>query len=141
MAIVLAIASHKAAAQSDYSTPRGTWRGPAQFNLSESGQRAPDAHTIAQVVIEVQGDGRVRGVIPDVGCTISGLAGAFAVPTIVQLDVTLKDCRDARFNRRYSGTLSAKQSVKEGALQLNSFAAGGLTRKASHASVSAVMQR
>lgn len=141
IAAMLVLAAQVGVAQSDYSSPRGTWRGPAQFNFNEGGQRDPEAHTIAQMVIEVGADGQVRGVIPDAGCDIWGLGEAFHVPTVVRLDVTLKGCRDQRFNRRYSGTLGAKASTKEAALTLNSMSAGGLTKKPTHASLGAVLRR
>ena len=58
---------------SGYRSANGAWRGPAQFRFSVSGVRAPDAHAIGRMVIELQPDGRVRGVIDEAGCKLSGL--------------------------------------------------------------------
>jgi len=103
----------------DYAHTRGTWRGPAQFQFALQGQRDPEAHTIAAMVIEIRDDGKVEGLISETGCTLSGLASQFVTPASASLDITVKGCRDGRFNKRYGGYLNSNPGAKEAKLTLN----------------------
>lgn len=124
--------------QADYSTARGLWRGPVQFQFSDGGKRDAAAHAIQQMVIEVRPDGEVRGVINEVNCRISGLATTFVGPTSVRLDLTLKGCADTRFDTRYQGHLSV--SGKEVQFRLEALITPSLG-KMQQASLSAVLHR
>ena len=100
------------ASSGDYSTYRGAWRGPLQFELSLNGLRDGDAHAMAPMVIELRPDGEVVGQASTSGCKFSGLATLVA-PYMASLDVSVKGCTDERFNARYSGHLVASASAKE----------------------------
>jgi hypothetical protein len=63
-------------------------------------------------VIELKENGEVVGVIPAVGCTMSGLATQFLAEYMASVDVSLKGCRDDRFNTRFSGHLTASKASK-----------------------------
>jgi hypothetical protein len=124
----------------DYASTRGAWRGPAQFHVMAGGQRDLQAHRIAPLVIELAADGKVNGVISEAGCKISGLTTQFMLPTLANIDVTLKGCADSRFNTRMSGTLSANSGTREGKLHLSSV---GYTRtmKVEQLTIEAVLRR
>lgn len=102
----------------DYSTTRGAWRGPAQFHVVAGGQRDVSVHRISPIVIELAADGKVTGILTEVGCRISGLTTQLVAPTLANVDVTLTGCADSRFNTRMSGTLAVHAGVKETKLYL-----------------------
>lgn len=125
-----------------YDTGLGAWRGPLQFNLSVGGQRDAEAHRLAPVVVEIAPDGSFRGTSTEAGCKFLGLARQLGMPTAWTLDVTLSACTDARFNRRYSGTLTVHKSTREANLSLNAMQTSFLPGKTpSHAQLSAVLRR
>ena len=126
---------------SGYRSANGAWRGPAQFRFSVSGVRAPDAHAIGRMVIELQADGRVRGVIDEAGCKLSGLHTQFVSAASASIDVTVAGCNDDRFNTRYSGYLLGSAATKESKLQLNAMAMTRLPGRVSQASIDAVLKR
>ncbi len=100
----------------EFRSAKGAWRGPAQFQFSMSGVRSADAHAIGRLVIELQPDGRVRGVIDEAGCKLSGLHTQFMSPASASIDVTISGCHDGRFNTRYSGHLVGNPAAKESKL-------------------------
>jgi hypothetical protein len=124
----------------DYSSTRGTWRGPAQFHLVAGGQRDLQAHRIAPLVIELAPDGKVMGVVSEAGCKISGLTTQFITPRVASIDAPLTGCTDTRFNTRMSGTLTANNSARETKLHLTSI---GYTRsrQMQHLTLDAVLRR
>jgi hypothetical protein len=129
---------------SDYATFRGAWRGPMQFELSLNGARDGGAHAIAPSVIEIRPDGEVMGQASASGCVLSGLATQNIAPYIGSLDVSLKGCKDPRFNTRYNGNLSAIASAKEARLHLVGLvmkAAAPLTVQMQQVSLDAVLKR
>ncbi|MEO8924641.1 MAG: hypothetical protein ABI330_17745 [Caldimonas sp.] len=126
-----------------YSTFRGAWRGPIQFEMSLNGIRNADAHAIAGAVIEIRSDGEVVGQATSSGCKFSGLAAHIA-PYLATLDVSLKGCRDDRFNARYSGQFGAILSAKEVRMHLVALVSkpsASLTAKMQQVSVEAVLKR
>ena len=125
----------------EYQSAKGTWRGPAQFHLSIGGARVADAHAIVAMVIELQPDGRVRGVIEEAGCKLSGLHTQFVSTASASLDVTASTGRDGRFNARYSGQLLGSAAAKESKLQLHAVAMPLFTGRVSQASIEPVLRR
>ena len=71
----------------DYTTYRGAWRGPLQFELNLNGVRDGDAHAMAPMVIELRPDGEVVGQASTSGCQFSGLATQFVTPNMASVDV------------------------------------------------------
>lgn len=119
----------------------GSWRGPAQFHFTVNGVRAAEAHMIGRMVIDLQPDGRVRGVIDEPGCKLSGLHTQFVTPTNASVDVTFSGCKDSRFNVRYSGHLATNPVAKEATLRLSAIAATAFAAKVSLATIDAVLKR
>lgn len=94
----------------DYSTPYGTWRGQAQYQVAVKGQPVPEALAVVPLVIDVEKQGRVRGISPANGCKMLGVAAPYVVPNMLTLDVTLSECRYTGLNQRYSGKLILNQA-------------------------------
>ena len=66
------------------------------------------------MVVDLKENGEVVGIIPAAGCTLSGLATQFVAENIMaSVDVSLKGCRDDRFNSRFSGHLTVSRASKE----------------------------
>ena len=124
-----------------YGNVHGTWRGPAQFKLSVAGARDSAAQVVTPIVIELRPAVAVVGTIPDAGCTLSGLTTQSVAAYMANLDVSLKGCRDARLNARYSGTLISNSSTKEAKLSLHAIATQMPSLKMQVASLEAVLKR
>jgi hypothetical protein len=124
----------------DYTSARGAWRGPVQFQFTVDGQRQADAQAATPVVIELESDGRLKGAVDGAGCKLLGVHTQPVAPTAASIDVTVSGCRDARFNARYAGQLNASAASKDARLSLqavSSAPAGKLTQ----ASIEAVLRR
>lgn len=104
----------------DYSTPYGTWRGQAQYQVAVKGQPVPEAHAVVPLVIDVEKQGRVRGISPANGCKMLGVAAPYVVSYMLTLDVTLFECRYTGLNQRYTGTLALSQASNSAQLSLHS---------------------
>jgi Domain of unknown function (DUF4124) len=133
--------SLQAGDEAEYRSAKGTWRGPAQFQLSVGGVRSADAHAIGRMVIELQSDGRVRGVIDEAGCKLNGLHTQFASPAGASIDVTVSGCQDDRFNTRYSGLLVGSAAARESKLQLSATATRLIPGQVTRAAIDAVLRR
>jgi hypothetical protein len=130
------------AGEAGYGTALGAWRGPLQFQFSEGGQRDPAAHMLANVVLELKPDGSVRGASTEAGCSFLGLAGqVMANVHVWTLDLTAKGCADARFDQRYSGTLSVYQGTKVANLRLSAMRMPGLVGKVAMVQLAATLRR
>ena len=115
-----------------------------QFELSLNGARDGGAHAIASLVVEIRPDGEVVGQVSASGCVLSGLAAQNFAPYMASLDVSLKSCKDPRFNTRYNGNLSAIASAKEARLHLVGLVmkpAAPLTVQLQQVSLDAVLKR
>jgi len=108
----------------DYTTPYGVWRGQAQYQASLKGQVIREAHAVVPMVIQVEEQGRVRGVSAENGCKLLGVAAPYVTPMVLTLDVTLSECRYPYFNRRYSGSLTLSQADNQVRLSLQSYNLG-----------------
>lgn len=123
-----------------YASAKGSWRGPAQFQLTKAGVRDSDAHSISPIVLELRPNGEVLGIMMEAGCKISGLTQQFVAPYIASLDVSVKGCKDGRFNARYSGYLHSTAAAKEAKLTLNTLSMPSYGR-VQQASIEAVLKR
>jgi len=100
------------------STVVGNWRGQTQFQANRDGVRVPDAQSVAPLLLTFGVDGKVTGSSPDNGCQLLGIWAPGLTPQLFALDVSLKRCRDARFNQRYRGTLTARIPERQAQLSL-----------------------
>lgn len=135
--------ARKPSIELDYSTPYGIWRGQAQYQASSKGQPLREAHAVIPLVMQLEKQGRVRGVSPENGCKLLGVAAPYHAPNILMLDVTLSECRYPALNRRYSGTLALYQSSNTVQLSLQSFNMGlaAVTSGAAYFDIKATMRR
>ena len=124
-----------------YTTAKGEWRGPAQFQLVANGVRDQGAQSVTPIVMELKPSGEVVGVMSEAGCKLSGLATQFVTPQAASVDVTFKDCRDKRFNVRFSGYLMVNATAKEAKLSLNAIGRDLPSPNFRQASVDAVLRR
>ncbi len=86
----------------------GDWRGQTQFQGAQNGVEIDEAHTVVPLVLTFSTDGKVSGASSDNGCTLLGLWAPGLIPHRFTLDVTLKGCRYAGLNRRYTGEVTTK---------------------------------
>jgi hypothetical protein len=84
----------------------GDWRGQTQFQGAENTQVIEEAHSVVPLVLTFSADGKVSGSSADNGCSLLGLWAPGLTPRLFNLDITVKGCRFAGLNRRYSGTLT-----------------------------------
>lgn len=133
----------QSATQADpaYTTAKGAWRGPAQFQFSVAGVRDQGAQTVTPLVIELKESGEVTGIMSESGCKLSGLTTQFVAPHMANVDVTLKNCRDERFNARFGGYLTINMAAKEAKLMLNAIGWEVPSAKVQQASIDAVLKR
>jgi len=134
-------ASTKQPSDPAYATAKGTWRGPAQFQYTLGGIRDGAAQTVTPMVVELKEDGEVVGLIGETGCRISGLATQFITPSMANVDVSLKSCKDPRFNARFTGHLTSSAGAREAKLALNAISWQVPTSKVQQASLEAVLRR
>jgi hypothetical protein len=85
----------------------GDRRGQTQFQGAQNAQVIEEAHSVVPLVLTFSADGKVSGVSADNGCALLGLWALGATPRLFPLDITLKGCRFAGLNRRYTGSLIA----------------------------------
>ncbi len=104
-----------------YDTPYGEWRGQVQYQATEKGQRIDSAHTVVPIVLVIENDNKVSGFSKDNGCKFLGIASPGFTPTLLNLDLSLKNCAYGGLNRRYSGTLLLNPSSKVAQLSLTGF--------------------
>jgi hypothetical protein len=134
-------AARPGSADSAYANAHGQWRGPAQFQLTLGGVRDSAAQAVTPMVIELKSDGEVVGVIPGASCALSGLASQFVAENMASVDVTLKGCKDPRFNTRYTGHLMAQAAAKEARLNLHALVMRLPNGKFQQTSIEAVLRR
>lgn len=104
-----------------YDTPYGAWRGQVQYQATEQGQRVDTAHAVVPVVLVIANDNKVNGFSKDNGCKYLGIALPGFTSTLLNLDLSLKNCAYGGLNRRYSGTLLVNPSSKVAQLSLSGF--------------------
>jgi hypothetical protein len=112
----------------NYASPYGEWRGQAQFQATVAGAIAQEAHAVVPLTIVVNPQGKVIGSAPEVGCKIKGIAAPGVAATMLNLDLTLSECRYDGYNRRMSGYLSLYQAQKHAQLSLNGFVVSALPK-------------
>ncbi|HKU71827.1 MAG TPA: hypothetical protein VJQ51_13415 [Burkholderiales bacterium] len=124
-ALALAMFSSAAGAAADvvndYSTPNGDWRGQAQFHARVGSNFDPKAHSVSDLAISIDPQGKVTGVSSGTGCRALGLAVPSGPKTVFNLDVTFTGCSHPGYNQRYSGNLFLYPRDSYASLRLRSY--------------------
>jgi len=81
-----------------------------------------EAHSVMPLVLTFSADGKLSGSSADNGCALLGLWAPGLTPRLFNLDITLKGCRFAGLNRRYSGSLIATFSDNAAQFALMAYA-------------------
>lgn len=85
----------------------GFWSGHAQYKAMVGGNPLPDAHSVVVLTINIDPRGKVVGESQENGCKLLGIAAPSALgKSILDLNVTLKNCETNSLNRTYSGKLN-----------------------------------
>lgn len=84
----------------------------------------PAGHTVTNLTIAIDPQGKVVGASAENGCRMLGIAAPGMTSTIVKLDVTLRDCRYTGLNRTYKGHLSVYSQEGYAALSLQALEIG-----------------
>lgn len=103
-----------------YEQPYGEWRGQAQYQAIVKGASDPAAHAVIDLVVDIEPRGKVTGISGENGCRMLGIARPGISPFILTLNVTLRSCAYARFNRIYNGHIAVSSAKKYAALSLQS---------------------
>jgi hypothetical protein len=119
----------------------GEWHGQTQFQATEGGQVIEDAHSVVSLGLTFSADGKVSGMSPENGCTFLGLWSPGVTPRLFPLDVTLKGCRFAGLNRRYSGNLVATFAENSAQLSLLAITVPSLGQPMRRYDVGATLRR
>jgi hypothetical protein len=96
----------------------------AQYQAFIKSTSDPAAHTVTNLNIVIDPRGRVVGASVENGCRMLGIAAPRMTPTIVKLDVTLRDCRYVGLNRTYKGHFSVYSKEGFAALSLQALEIG-----------------
>jgi len=136
--LLLLILSFAAYADS-YDSPYGEWRGQTQYQAFIRTTSDPAGHTVTNLTINIDPQGKVIGTSTENGCQLLGLASPGITPTIVTLNVTLTGCSYVGYNRTYNGSLSVftKERYAKFSLQALDVSSG----KAGTYNITATMQR
>jgi hypothetical protein len=110
-------------AASDYASPYGEWRGQAQFHARIGSDFDPKAHSVSDLSIAIDSQGKVTGTSAGTGCRALGLAAPTGPKTAFNLDVTFSGCTYPGYNRRYSGNLFLYPKDSYASLRLRSYTA------------------
>ena len=105
----------------DYSTPYGEWRGQAQFHARVGSDFDPKAHSVSDLAISIDSQGKLTGVSTGTGCHALGLAVPTGPKTAFNLDVTFSGCTYPGYNQRYSGNLFLYPKDSYSSLRLRSY--------------------
>jgi hypothetical protein len=124
----------------DRSAFYGEWRGQAQYQATVAGAPDPAAHSVTNLTIALEPDGKVRGTSTENGCRMLGIASPGVLPTLTNLDVTFSGCQYGGLNRRFAGTLAVYEKGKYVALQLQSTQVG-IGKVAASFDIKATMRR
>jgi hypothetical protein len=86
-----------------YDSPYGEWRGQTEYQAMVRSASDPAAHAVIDLVVDIDPRGKLTGSSPENGCRMLGIAKPGVTPNNLRLNVTLRNCQYARFNRLYIG--------------------------------------
>jgi len=103
----------------DYTRYQGAWNGQFLFFVAQPDTGAAGAPEVFPGSLQIEPDGSVRGEVPDAACTMEGSSTDYVSPANAQLDLSVRGCRDTRFNGHFSGKLLNNPVLKYGSLRLS----------------------
>lgn len=107
LGVLIVSASGITFAQGNPANLYGEWRGQAQYQATIDRKPDPAAHTVTNLTIRVEVDGKVWGGSTENDCKLLGVWRPMSPSiNVINLDVTLSGCRYEGLNRRYSGNLA-----------------------------------
>lgn len=121
LALAFSIAGAAAVVANDYSTPNGEWHGQAQFHARVGSNFDPKAHSVSDLAVSIDPQGKLTGVSAGTGCRALGLATPSGPKTVFNLDVTFSGCTYPGYNQRYSGNLFLYPKDSYVSLRLRSY--------------------
>ena len=107
-----------------YTSPYGEWRGQTQYQAFIGTVSDPMAHTVTNLTVRIDPQGKVTGLSSENNCHLLGLAHPGIAPHIVTLDVTVTGCNYAGLNRTYRGSMSVFSKEKHAAFSLQALEVG-----------------
>ncbi|MBB3177849.1 hypothetical protein [Variovorax sp. Sphag1AA] len=117
---VAAVSLAGAAMAQDYTRYQGTWNGPFLFYFTQEDGGALGPPMVYPGTLEIERDGAVRGSVPDAACLMAGSSADYVSPVNATIDLDVRDCRDVRFNGRYTGKLLNNPALKYASIRLSS---------------------
>ena len=81
------------------ASPHGQWRGQTQYQVFIKTTSDPAGHSVTNLTIDIEPQGKVVGMSTENSCRMLGLAAPGLTPTIVTLNVTLTGCAYPGYNR------------------------------------------
>lgn len=104
---LIANAESPSKAKSSRSSERitGIWRGDVQLLNHNTRFKEPDYYHLGKMAMSVDAYGNVIGRI-DNNCAFEGTSSAFGRTTGAVMELKMRRCPDAEFNRKYNATLS-----------------------------------
>ena len=131
-AALMLLPAHPATAASDYTNLYGDWRGQAQFHARVGSEDDPKAHSVSDLSISIDPEGKLVGSSAGTGCRALGVAAPGGPKTVMNLDVTFSGCTYTGYNRRFSGNLFLYPKDSYASLRLRSFFSGDGGKSASY---------
>ena len=119
LAIIAASLAWSTQAQ-EYTRYQGAWQGSFLFAVVQPDTGAQGAAAVHPGQIQIEANGAVQGTVPDAACIMEGYAADYVSPANATIDLTLRGCRDARFNGHFSGKLINNPVLGYASLRVNS---------------------
>ena len=136
--LVLAAASLAPLVQAqEYARYQGEWQGPFLLYVTQPDTGGQHPSEVFDGSLQIAGDGRVRGELPDAACTLSGSSTDFVSSANASLELDMSGCKDARFNGHFAGKLINNPVLKYASLRLSSMR----SLESGSAQVSAILRR
>lgn len=112
--IVMLLGAFSVSVQAAPSAPFGVLRGMTQFMFTP--YQSPNEQAVATFILNMGADFKVTGGSQELGCKALGIASPGLAKHILNLDLTLSDCRNPHYNQRLHGYVAGRD---DGAVTLS----------------------
>ena len=120
----------------EYTRYHGGWQGPFLLYVTQQ-DTAQGPPAVYSGSLQIDGDGSVRGQLPEAACTMRGSSSDFVSTANASLDLDISGCKDTRFNGHFVGRLINNPALQYASLRLSSMR----SLDAGTAQVSAILRR